>query len=386
MFLSVFGVESSTHSVQARHSLETGTLLTSTTFASLSTAVVATAQTGMVFEDGLQQLVATVLELVDHTIVQGILVLLQPIGDVVGHSAGIMDNGKVSLLLARLGWLGLLEVGRLAQVVGLQLLFQSLVRSFGEHRLLFKDGQDTHGLVDGEENIRRGIKRENSKVYLFDQLDTGQQVHTEIDKVPFDTLASVLLLLQHEHVMVEELLQLFVGEIDAQLFKTVEVKDFETGNIQYTDEVLTLLLCVQGFVQLLHHPLEGSVEHGLGQSTDGVRDLRGATTLGDELVTDLDPGLGQVLVQVGSVQAQQVGHTFALLHAIGFALFLAGTLLELHAANVHDRGGDLVNVVLLLLSEAEHIEGFLFGFHKKHKRVSKCFGTNKRNMQTQVKL
>lgn len=40
------------------------------------------------------------------------------------------------------------------------------------------------------------------------------------------------------------------------------VEDLETGDIQHTDEVLTLLLGVQGGVDLGHHPLEQSVEHG----------------------------------------------------------------------------------------------------------------------------
>lgn len=57
--------------------------------------------------------------------------------------------------------------------------------------------------------------------YLLNQVDTGQQIHTEIDKGPVDALTLVLLLLQHKHVMVEELLQLLVGEVDAQLLKTV---------------------------------------------------------------------------------------------------------------------------------------------------------------------
>ena len=50
------------------------------------------------------------------------------------------------------------------------------------------------------------------------------QVHSEVDEGPGNPLPRVLLLLQDEHVMVEELLQLFVGEVDAELLKTVELK------------------------------------------------------------------------------------------------------------------------------------------------------------------
>ncbi len=44
-------------------------------------------------------------------------------------------------LAARLGWLGLDEIVRLAQVVRVELLNERLVGGFREHTLLLKDGQ-----------------------------------------------------------------------------------------------------------------------------------------------------------------------------------------------------------------------------------------------------
>lgn len=41
--------------------------------------------TGVVSEDLLNQFAATLLELIDDSVVQGILVLLEPAGNVVGH-------------------------------------------------------------------------------------------------------------------------------------------------------------------------------------------------------------------------------------------------------------------------------------------------------------
>ena len=43
----------------------------------------------------------------------------------------------------------------------------------------------------------------------------------KIDKFPLDPLAGILFLLQNKHVMVEELLQLFIGVVDAELFEAV---------------------------------------------------------------------------------------------------------------------------------------------------------------------
>ena len=39
------------------------------------------------------------LEQVDHGVVDGVPVLVEPASDVVGHSAGIVNNGKVSVLV-----------------------------------------------------------------------------------------------------------------------------------------------------------------------------------------------------------------------------------------------------------------------------------------------
>lgn len=48
------------------------------------------------------------------------------------------------------------------------------------------------------------------------------------------------------------------------------------------------------------------------------------------------------------------------LSTVGLSLFLATPLLELHATHVHDSGGDLVYVVLLLLGETKDVHGLLY--------------------------
>ena len=59
--------------------------------------------------------------------------------------------------------------------------------------------------------------------------------------------------------------------------------------------------------------------------------------------------------------------------SVGFSLFLATPLLELHATHVHHSGGDFVNVVLFFLGETEHIEGFLFVCVEEIRRVPMLF-------------
>ena len=60
-------------------------------------------------------------------------------------------------------------------------------------------------------------------VYLLNQVDAGLQVHTEVNELPLDALFLVLFLFQNEHVMVEKLLESFVGVVDTQLLKAVEL-------------------------------------------------------------------------------------------------------------------------------------------------------------------
>lgn len=57
--------------------------------------------------------------------------------------------------------------------------------------------------------------------HLFDQIDAGQQIHTEINKLPMNTFSGIFFLFEYEHVMVEKLLQFFIGKVDAKLFKTI---------------------------------------------------------------------------------------------------------------------------------------------------------------------
>jgi len=123
--------------------------------------------------------------------------------------------------------------------------------------------------------------------------------------------------------------------------------------------MLTLLLGIQSLVTLLDQPFEETIEDTLAQSTNGVGDLLDITALGDELVTDLDAGLQQVLVELSGIATEQLGHTATFLFTVLLSLLLATTLLELHATHMHDSGGDPVHILLLLLGEAQDVEGLL---------------------------
>ena len=68
------------------------------------------------------------------------------------------------------------------------------------------------------------VHMSRNAIYLLDKVDAGLQIHTEVDELPVDALLFVFFLFQHEHVMVEELLQTLVGVVDTQLLECVVLK------------------------------------------------------------------------------------------------------------------------------------------------------------------
>ena len=86
-----------------------------------------------------------------------------------------------------------------------------------EERFLLQNGQQSH--------------------WLLHKLNGRLQIHSKVDHLPLNSLPHVLLLLQHKHVVVEELLKLLITEVDADLLKRVELKDLKAGNIQHSNEV-----------------------------------------------------------------------------------------------------------------------------------------------------
>jgi len=64
-----------------------------------------------------------------------------------------------------------------------------LIRALGHEGLVVEAGEDAHRVVG------------------LDQVDGGLKLEAEVDELPADLLASVLLLLENERLVVEELLE-----------------------------------------------------------------------------------------------------------------------------------------------------------------------------------
>ena len=69
------------------------------------------------------------------------------------------------------------------------------------------------------------------KSYLLDEVNTGLEVKSKVNEGPLDSLHLVLLLLEDEHGVVEQLLKLLVGVVDAKLLKRVQLQSGEKGQI-----------------------------------------------------------------------------------------------------------------------------------------------------------
>merc|ERR1719193_200291 len=279
----------------------------------------------------------------NNGLVDGILVLKEPAGDVVADGTGVVMDLEVSLGLSLLGGLGLAERLMLAQVLAHHFLQVGLVGGLGHDALFLQHGQDAH--------------------LLLDQLDGDDQVHAEIDKGPLDTLGLVLFLLLDEHVMVEELLETLVGVVDQELFQDVELENLETGDVQNADEVLPGVGRVQGVVDQSHDPVEHTSEQGFGSGRHGEVDLIHVLTLLDEILADLQLGLHESVGEVIALDVQKLGAFNDASIAVGFGLLLASLLLPLLVAQESDGDGSLVQPVLLILGEAEGVQGGVGGAH-----------------------
>ncbi len=74
--------------------------------------------------------------------------------------------------------------------------------------------------------------------------------------------------------MIEELLEFFVGVIDAELLETVELEDLKASDIQDANETGSLSLgAVQWPVDPGDDPLEQALVHSLADGLDGELDL-----------------------------------------------------------------------------------------------------------------
>merc|ERR1719447_2207878 len=276
-------------------------------------------------------------------LIDGILVLEEPASDIVSDGTSVVVDLKVSLGLALFGGLGLAEGLVLAQVLAHHFLQIGLVCSLGNDALFLKHGQDAH--------------------LFLNQLNGDNQVHTEVNESPLDTLALVLFLLLNKHVVVEELLETLIGVVDQKLLQHIELKNLKTGNVQDTDEVLPGVGGVQGIIDKGNNPVKHTGEEGLASGRDGEVDLVNVLALLDKVLTNLQLGLHEGIDEPVNLNVKQVGGLADHFLTIRLSLLLTTLLLPLLVTQVSDGNGTLVQTIFLILGEAKGVQGGVGGAH-----------------------
>merc|ERR1712168_371427 len=223
------------------------------------------------------------------------------------------------------------------------LLQVGLVSGLGDDALFLQHGQDAH--------------------LLLNQLDGDDQVHTEVDKGPLDTLTLGLFLLLNEHVVVEELLETLVGVVDQKLLQDVKLENLETGDVQDTNEIFSGVRSVQRVVDEQDDPVEHTGKERLASGRNGEVDLVQILALLDKVLADLQLGLHEGVDEPVDLNGEDFGGLGDILHAIGLSLLLTTLLLPLLVTQVGDGDGALVQTILLLLAEAEGVQGGVGGAH-----------------------
>ena len=89
--------------------------------------------------------------------------------------------------------------------------------------------------------------------------------------LPIDALVIVFLLFQLEYMLNEELLEIFVGIIDAKLLETVVVKVLETEDVQHAYSTAGIVLRpVYGLVNFLYNVYEQSPIYALHKCVSNI--------------------------------------------------------------------------------------------------------------------
>lgn len=61
--------------------------------------------------------------------------------------------------------------------------------------------------------------------YLFDKVNSRLKIESKVNECPINSLTLVLFLLQDEHGMIEQLLELLIRVVDTQLLERVHLQN-----------------------------------------------------------------------------------------------------------------------------------------------------------------
>jgi len=151
-------------------------------------------------------------------------------------------------------------------------------------------------------------------------------------------------------------LETFVGVVDTQLIEGVVLEDLESSNIQDTDEIGSLHLGFESFVDTFDNPEEHTFENSFAQSSDGVVDLHNRLTFVDVFSTDLDLWLDQRVKELFDWETEKMGDTLTISGICNFSLLITRLLLEFTVGEVKDCSSDLPHAQMLCFCESQNFD------------------------------
>eukprot|EP01137_Pigoraptor_chileana_P023535 Opistho-2@89969 len=190
------------------------------------------------------------LQQLDEIVAESVAILLEEAFGFVENLSGIVLDAKVGLCETGLGVEGLLLV------LAVDLGQEGVVGTLGELALLVEKREKTKFRLD-----------EIEALLVVDPLDVG----------PVDVLLCVLGLFNRKDVLIEVLLELLVGVVDAHLLKAVLLEVLKSENVEHSDRE-ECLLCADDLVDAGNNPLEElHVQlHSEGIArVDSLRDIEG---------------------------------------------------------------------------------------------------------------
>ena len=202
---------------------------------------------------------------------ESVPVLLQESGHFVVHISGKVADAKL-LAHTALGF----YVVRVLAVLLVELLQQGLVRPLREPALLVN-------------------KRDYVERFLREQIQNLLVVRKQ-NVLPVDSLARVLGLLQLEDVLDEELLQILVGVVDADLLETVQTESLEPEYVQHPDGMsgarppLFIGGAVDSLIDVVYHAYKVAAVHTLSERVSVVAGLS-RRERGDDYLSFREGGL-----------------------------------------------------------------------------------------------
>lgn len=178
---------------------------------------------------------------------------------------------------------------------------------------------------------------------------------SKINILPLNIFTRVFFLFEHKHVVVEKLLESFVGVVDAELFKGVVFKDLETGDIQNANEGSVVVASLQSLVDLVDNGAKRALVQALRKRLQGILNLLGISGLVHPLATSLDARAKETLDKLLRVDAKEVTYSLGL-GDIENPSLVGALRTKLNVANVENGRHDAEDFVLLVRREPHDSE------------------------------